>query len=242
MRSAGLMSCSLLCALTVISCAQSGTRTAAKTKLETDKEKLSYAIGMDIAQSLKTFPGELDLPTLQQGLSDARTGKTLLLSKEDAEKVKQTEFAKMRKTGEKDRVAKASDNLKQGTDFLAKNKTADGVITTASGLQYKVIKQGTGAKPKATDIVTVHYVGTTLDGKVFDSSRKRGQPTTFPLANVIPGWTEGLQLMPVGSTYKFFIPSTLAYGERGAGKDIGPNATLQFEVELISIGKPTAGK
>lgn len=129
----------------------------------------------------------------------------------------------------------AEENKKQGVAFLAENTKKEGVVTTASGLQYEVLKPGDGAKPSATDNVTVHYEGKTLDGKVFDSSYKRGSPATFPLNRVIAGWTEGVQLMQEGAKYRFYIPSNLAYGERGAGTDIGPNETLIFDVELIAI-------
>ncbi|MGH9569716.1 MAG: FKBP-type peptidyl-prolyl cis-trans isomerase, partial [Candidatus Angelobacter sp.] len=126
-------------------------------------------------------------------------------------------------------------NKKEGEAFLAANKTKEGVITTPSGLQYKVLKQGTGPKPTTTDKVVCNYKGTLINGKEFDSSYKRGEPATFPVNGVIKGWTEALQLMPVGSKYQLFIPADLAYGERGAGADIGPDATLIFEVELLSI-------
>ncbi len=129
----------------------------------------------------------------------------------------------------------AEENKKAGAAFLAENAKKEGVVTTASGLQYKILKQGDGAKPSAADNVTVHYEGKTLDGKVFDSSYKRGTPATFPLNRVIAGWTEGVQLMQEGSKYRFYIPSDLAYGPRGAGSDIGPNETLIFDVELIAI-------
>lgn len=129
------------------------------------------------------------------------------------------------------------ENKQEGAAFLATNAKKPGVMTAASGLQYQVLTQGSGAKPSATDNVTVHYRGTTIDGKEFDSSYSRGAPATFPLNRVIAGWTEGLQLMPEGSKYRLFIPSNLAYGEQGAGPDIGPNATLIFDVELIKIEK-----
>lgn len=129
----------------------------------------------------------------------------------------------------------AEENKTEGAAFLAENSKKEGVVTTASGLQYQVLTQGDGSKPAATDNVSVHYKGTTLDGKEFDSSYSRGAPATFPLNRVIPGWTEGVQLMPEGSKYRFYIPSDLAYGTRGAGRDIGPNATLIFDVELVKI-------
>ena len=129
----------------------------------------------------------------------------------------------------------AEENKTEGAAFLAENSKKEGVVTTASGLKYQVLTQGDGSKPAATDNVSVHYKGTTLDGKEFDSSYSRGAPATFPLNRVIPGWTEGVQLMPEGSKYRFYIPSDLAYGTRGAGRDIGPNATLIFDIELIKI-------
>ena len=131
----------------------------------------------------------------------------------------------------------ADENKTEGAAFLAENAKKEGITTTSSGLQYKILTQGNGAKPSATNSVTVHYQGTTLDGKEFDSSYKRGEPATFPLNRVIAGWTEGLQLMQEGSKYRFYIPSNLAYGPKGAGRDIGPNATLIFEVELIKVEK-----
>ena len=231
--STGILAASLVC---FVSCQNSDAQ-AQKTSLASDVEKVSYAIGMDIAASLQGFPGELDLASLQQGLADARTGKTTLLSEQEAEEIKQTAFTKMRADGEKDRLAKGTANLTRGAEFLEENKKKDGVVTTESGLQYTFVKQGTGPRPSASDVVTVHYVGTTLDGKEFDSSRKRGEPATFPLSGVIPGWTEGLQLMPVGSTCTLWLPPALAYGDRGAGADIGPNETLIFEVELLSVGQ-----
>jgi FKBP-type peptidyl-prolyl cis-trans isomerase FklB len=131
-------------------------------------------------------------------------------------------------------------NKVEGEAFLAENGKKEGVVTLPDGLQYKILKEGDGAKPKATDTVTVHYRGTLISGTEFDSSYKRKEPVSFPVNGVIAGWTEALQLMKVGSKWQLFIPSTLAYGERGAGPDLGPNATLIFEVELISIGKPEA--
>jgi FKBP-type peptidyl-prolyl cis-trans isomerase len=148
------------------------------------------------------------------------------------QQVAQQQEAKQKVAGEK--------NKTEGEAFLAKNKARKEVKTTASGLQYEVLTEGTGANPKATDTVTVNYKGTLMDGTTFDSSYDRGQPATFVLNQVIPGWTEGVQLMKVGSKYKFYIPSALGYGERGAGGVIGPNAPLVFEVELVSIGQPEA--
>ncbi|MEP7078795.1 MAG: FKBP-type peptidyl-prolyl cis-trans isomerase, partial [Chthoniobacterales bacterium] len=160
------------------------------------------------------------------------------------EQVKETMTAFSKEIMEKQTVTNketGAKNAAAGEKFLAENKTKDGIKVTPSGLQYKVLKDGTGPAPKETDTVEVNYRGTLTDGSEFDSSYKRGQPATFPVNRVIKGWTEGLQLMKVGSKYQFFIPANLAYGERGAGQDIGPNATLLFEVDLISV-KPADGK
>jgi FKBP-type peptidyl-prolyl cis-trans isomerase FklB len=163
-------------------------------------------------------------------------GKTLMTDQEYKEtmtnfrtEMTQKKTAQMKEAGDR--------NKKEGEKFIADNKKKEGVITTASGLQYKIITKGTGASPKATDTVSVHYKGTLIDGKEFDSSYRRGQPASFPVNGVIKGWTEALQLMKEGSKWQLFIPSELAYGDRGAGRDIGPNSTLIFDVELISIKK-----
>jgi FKBP-type peptidyl-prolyl cis-trans isomerase len=204
-------------------------------ELDTEQKKLSYVIGMEIGSSLKSGGADVDFAILSRAIEDALTGKEPLLTVEQAQTIKQAYFQKV----QEQRAAKAQvvgeKNRTEGDAFLAKNKEVEGVVTTDSGLQYQVIKQGEGPKPKATDQVTVNYKGTLLDGTEFDSSYKRGQPATFPVTGVIPGWTEALQLMPVGSTYRLFIPSELAYGERGAGGAIGPNAVLIFEVELQEI-------
>jgi FKBP-type peptidyl-prolyl cis-trans isomerase FklB len=203
--------------------------------LDSAKEKTSYALGMNIAHTVKAQPLDLDQNAFVQGVRDVLFGgKTLMTEDEMAAAlgVLQNEMA-----------AKAAEaakqmgeiNKKEGADFLAANKTKDGVVTLPSGLQYKIITAGTGPKPTAADTVICNYRGTLLNGTEFDSSYKRGQPATFPVGRVIKGWTEALQLMPVGSKWQLFIPSDLAYGERGAGADIAPNATLIFEVELISI-------
>ncbi len=208
---------------------------AEESLLKTKKDKISYAIGMDIGKNLKKQPVELNPETISQGLWDAMNdGKTLMTEQEYMEtmtsfrnELNQKQTAQMKEAGDK--------NKKEGEKFLADNKNKEGVLTTASGLQYKVITKGTGASPKATDTVSVHYKGTLIDGKEFDSSYRRGQPASFPVNGVIKGWTEALQLMKTGSKWQLFIPSDLAYGERGAGRDIGPNSTLLFDVELLSI-------
>ncbi len=199
--------------------------------LKNQKDKVSYIIGMDIGNNLKKQLVDVDLNILAKGLKDALTGaKSLLTEKEIQETM--TAFQK-EMMAKKEEVAKQ--NKKDGEAFLAENKKKEGVKTLPSGLQYKVIKTGTGKKPKSTDTVTVHYRGTLINGTEFDSSYKRGQTVSFPVSGVIPGWTEALQLMEEGAKWQLFIPSNLAYGEKGAGNVIGPNATLIFEIELVSI-------
>jgi len=205
-------------------------------QLDSDNAKLSYAIGMDIGMSLKSLKTDLDRTALEAAINDRLDGSKLKLSEEDAGKAKQAFFKKQAELRAAEQKAAGEKNKADGAAFLADNGKKKGVTTTKSGLQYEVLKQGDGAKPKATDKVTVNYRGTLIDGTEFDSSYKRGQPVTFPLNGVIKGWTEGVQLMSVGSKYKFVLPSDLAYGSRGAGPKIGPDSVLVFEVELISIG------
>jgi FKBP-type peptidyl-prolyl cis-trans isomerase len=208
--------------------------------LKTDKDKASYAIGVNIGSSMHQQGVDVDPDMLALGLKDAMGGGKKLLTDDEM---------KAALTGLRDRVGKvqeekmaqaAAANKKEGDAFLAANKTKEGVVTLPSGLQYKILKAGTGPKPTATDTVICNYKGTLINDTEFDSSYKRGQPATFPVGQVIKGWTEALQLMPVGSKWQLFVPSDLAYGDRGAGPDIGPNATLIFEVELLSI-KPSGG-
>jgi FKBP-type peptidyl-prolyl cis-trans isomerase FklB len=198
--------------------------------LNTEMEKVSYSLGVNVAKSVKSQGLEsIDSDAIAKAFKDVFEGNTLEISEEEANIVLQDYFGKL--ANEKQKV-----NVEAGQKFLDENAKRDGVITTATGLQYEVLKEGSGDSPKETDNVTVHYHGTLIDGTVFDSSVDRGQPATFPVNGVIPGWVEALQLMNAGAKYKLFIPSNLAYGERGAGGAIGPNATLVFEVELISIG------
>jgi FKBP-type peptidyl-prolyl cis-trans isomerase len=193
---------------------------------------LGVLIGENNKQQMKSVPGadQLDKKILIAAFEKAFLGDSVQMKPEKANEKIQQFFNQMAK-------AEGDKALKEGDEFLAKNKTKSGVITTASGLQYEIIKAGTGPKPKADDEVKCHYKGTLIDGKVFDSSIDRGEPVVFPVSRVIPGWTEALQLMPVGSKWKLYIPSSLAYGESGAGQDIKPNSTLIFEVELIEIVK-----
>ena len=208
---------------------------AAPATLTTQKDKISYALGMNIGTGLHRQPVELNPDVVAQGLKDALSGGKTLLTVEEAQTIlkaaqddlRTKQEAKMKEAGEA--------NRKEGDAFLAANKDKEGVVTLPSGLQYKILKQGAGAKPTASDSVVCNYRGALINGTEFDSSYKRGEPATFPVGGVIKGWTEALQLMPVGSKWQLFVPSALAYGERGAGADIGPNATLIFEVELLSI-------
>ncbi|MDR3416354.1 MAG: FKBP-type peptidyl-prolyl cis-trans isomerase [Nevskia sp.] len=208
--------------------------------LSSEQQQFGYAIGYDIGHSLAQIKDNVDLKSLEKGLEESAAGQTARLTDKQREDVKNNVAQKIRAKQQADREAAAKKNQDDGDKFLADNGKKAGVKTTASGLEYEVITEGKGDHPTAQDKVTVNYKGTLLDGTVFDSSYDRGQPVSFPLGNVIPGWTEGVQLMTPGSKYKFYIPSKLAYGERGAGAKIGPNQTLTFEVELISIDKNTA--
>ena len=210
---------------------------AAVDKLTTERQKVSYMVGLDMAKGLSQVKDEVELAIVLQAVEDAVAGKTLLLSEQEAQTVRQAFIQKLTAAQQAKQQEAAGKNKAEGEAFLAKNKSKPGVKTTASGLQYEVITEGKGPKPAATDQVKVHYVGTLLDGTKFDSSIDRGEPATFGLNGVIPGWTEALQLMPVGSKYKLYVPSNLAYGDRGTPGPIGPNATLVFEVELLEIVK-----
>lgn len=203
--------------------------------LKDQKEKLSYALGMDLGNQLRKMSIEVDPDLFGKGLKDALTGsKTLLTEAEVRAAVSEMQAALKLRVAQA-RKAEAENNKKAGDAFLAENQKKEGVVTLPSGLQYRILKAGDGKKPTIDGTVVCHYRGTLVDGTEFDSSYKRNQPATFPVKGVIKGWTEALQLMPVGSKWQLFIPPDLAYGERGAGTAIGPNATLIFEVELISI-------
>ena len=205
--------------------------------LKTAVDSASYAIGIktgaNYRTNLKTLPGgEANIDDLIAGFIQAIKGDSaaMKMTPETAQQYLQTYFVEAS-------AKEAAQNKEAGEKFLAENKTKEGVITTESGLQYKVEKEGTGEKPTAADRVKVHYTGTLLDGTKFDSSVDRGEPAEFGVSQVIRGWTEGLQIMPAGSKYIFWIPSDLAYGERGAGQDIKPNSVLKFEVELLEVIK-----
>ena len=208
---------------------------AEEMTLKSEKDKVSYIIGREIGNNLKSQAIDVEPEILARGIKDAFSGAKPIMTEEEMREV-MTAFQK-EVMAKRQELAKqlGEKNKKEGESFLAQNKTKEGVKTLPSGLQYKVIKSGTGKKPKATDTVTTQYRGTLTDGTEFDSSYSRGQPATFPVNGVIPGWTEALQLMEEGAKWQVFVPPNLAYGERGAGPKIGPNATLIFEIELISV-------
>jgi FKBP-type peptidyl-prolyl cis-trans isomerase len=215
-----------------------GTRTP--LTLKTEKDKVSYAIGVNIGKSMRKDTVDIDPAIFSRGMKDALAGGKLLLT-DDEMKAALTKLQSGLRAKQEEATQKAGEiNKKTGEDFLAQNKTKEGVVALPDGLQYKILKEGTGPKPTATDTVVCNYRGTLIDGTEFDSSYKRGQPATFPVSGVIKGWTEAVQLMPVGSKWQVFLPADLAYGNRGAGPDIGPNATLIFEVELLSIQNKAA--
>jgi len=206
-----------------------------KTELKTRLDSVSYSIGVDVARNFKIQGVDLNLDMFVKGLRDIFEGSPLRCSDSGMEAVTNT-YQRELMAKQSERAAQAgAKNKAEGVAFLEANKKKPGVVTTPSGLQYKIVKAGTGRKPLMSDTIVVNYKGTLIDGKEFDSSFKRGTPATFRLGDVIRGWTEALQLMPVGSTWEIYLPSDLAYGDRGAGADIGPNATLIFEVELLAI-------
>jgi len=206
-----------------------------KTTLKTEKDKVSYIIGTDIAKNLKKQGIDIDPDMLFKGLKDAFTEQKLALSDSEIQQVMMAFQQEMMAKQSEKAGEIAEKNQKEGAEFLAANKKKDSVITLPSGLQYKVLVEGSGKMPAINDTVTTNYRGTLIDGTEFDNSYKRGEPATFPVRGVIPGWTEALQHMKVGAKWLLFVPSGLAYGEQGAGQTIGPNATLIFEVELLSI-------
>jgi FKBP-type peptidyl-prolyl cis-trans isomerase FklB len=211
----------------------------AAPELKTDKDKLSYALGMNLGENFRKQGLDVDPAILVKAFAEAfNTGKTAM-SEEDMKTVLTAAAANIRKKQAAEQAEKGEQAQKDGQKFLADNKAKDSVVTLPSGLQYKILKQGTGEKPTSEDTVICNYKGTLIDGTEFDASEKHGGPASFPVKGVIAGWTEALQLMPVGSKWQLFVPSSLAYGAQGP-PGIGPNATLIFEVELVSIQKAAA--
>lgn len=231
-----------LLASVVLGAAIVNSYAATEAALTTDNEKLSYSIGVDLGSNIKKQGIDINVPALALGIQDAMTGKSLKMTDEQMKdslvKFQKDLMAKRTKQFEE----QADKNKAQGMAFLKDNKAKPGVVETKSGLQYKIVKSGTGIKPSKEDTVTVEYTGRLINGTVFDSTEKTGKPATFKLDQVIPGWTEALQLMPAGSTWEIFVPAELAYGERNIGGLIGPNETLIFNVHLLSVDKAGAAK
>ena len=227
----------LISGLTV-SCNNMTGGSGGEVSIETPEDSVSYSAGVSVANNLKAQTEDFNIEVLLKGMSDVLTeGKELAISEEQCTQIIQAYAMKKQQEMAAEGQKEASENLEKGQAFLEENATKEGITTTESGLQYEVLKEGEGAAPTAEDEVTVHYHGTTIDGTVFDSSVERGEPATFPLNGVIRGWTEGLQLMKTGAKYKFYIPSDLAYGAQRRSEEIGPNETLIFEVELLSISE-----
>jgi FKBP-type peptidyl-prolyl cis-trans isomerase len=232
MKTKSMVGLLIIALVTVTSCNQmkNSTLKIGAVKLVTPTDTASYALGVNMASNVKNMGmDEINLQVFAKAFQDVYASEKLLITEAESNPILQAYFSKLMET-------KAASTLAEGQTWLAENGKKSGVTTTASGLQYEVMREGTGAKPTAASTVKVHYHGTTTDGKVFDSSVDRGEPVEFPLSGVIKGWTEGVQLMSVGSKYKFFIPGDLAYGPRPPqGSGIAPNATLVFEVELLEI-------
>ena len=247
-----LLACAITASIALVACNKEEAKTtsadetkgkpaasASAGKYETNIQKVSYGIGMNIAKNFKQQNIDLDVSAFSAGIKDGLAGKEPAIDQDTIMKAMQ-EFQKeqMEKMAN-ERKVKEDKNKAEAEKFFADNATKEGVVTTESGLQYKVIRKGEGGKkPAPTDTVVVHYKGTLLDGEEFDSSYSRNQPATFPVSNVIPGWTEGLQLMAEGDKFELYIPSELAYGAGGAGAKIGPHAALKFEVELLNVVNP----
>ncbi len=209
------------------------------SSLNNDTDKISYSIGVDLGSTIQSKGISINVPAMAQGINDGISGDStkLLLKPEEMKEVLAMFQKNMMAKATAQFESLAKDNQTKGSEFLKANKDKPGVVTLPSGLQYKIVTEGKGPKPKATDTVTVEYKGTLINGTEFDSTDASGKPATFALNQVIRGWTEGLQLMPVGSTWEFYVPSQLAYGSRSVGNVIGPNETLIFTVKLISIAK-----
>lgn len=231
-----LFTASVLCSVAFQAAIAADTPAAASAStLTNEADKISYSIGVDIGQSFRKQNIQINSDLFMTGLKDGQSDKQSLLSKEEIYQTLVNLQNRLAQQQAETMAQQAKDNLAKGEAFLAKNKTATGIKTTTSGLQYRVIKEGKGAAPKPGDIVTTHYRGHLIDGTEFDSSYKRNEPATFTVNAVIPGWTEALQLMTPGSKFELFIPSNLAYGSQGIGRIIGPNETLIFEIELLSV-------
>jgi FKBP-type peptidyl-prolyl cis-trans isomerase len=224
----------LAMALFVSSCGGGGTTV---TSLDTEEMQASYAYGMDVATSMLRAGMDLDVDAFVQGFRDTLEGRTPLLSGPERMQIMQQYAAKMREEQMARAEAAASENLAAGDAFLAENKEKEGVVTTSTGLQYIILEEGTGKRPKADSTVKVNYIGTLIDGTKFDSSYDRGEPVEFPLSGVIPAWTEGVQLIKEGGKIRLFAPPALAYRDRGAPPVIGPNETLIFDIELLEVVK-----
>ena len=225
----------LLTTLLSIALLSSVCHAQGKLELKDQKDKESYSLGYQFGQSLKSQGVDINLDIYGSGIKDAFGGKEPQMSQEEIRATLTSLQQRLMAAQQKELKEKAAKNLEEGKKFLVENQKKGGIKTLPSGLQYKVLTEGSGKMPKAEDTVTVNYKGTLIDGTEFDSSYKRGQPATFQVKGVIKGWTEALQLMKQGAKWQLFIPPDLAYGDRGAGRDIGPNATLIFEVELISV-------
>jgi FKBP-type peptidyl-prolyl cis-trans isomerase FklB len=205
--------------------------------LTTDKEKLSYSIGADLGKNFKSQGIDINPEALAKGMQDGMSGTQLILTEQQMKDVLNKFQKELMAKRSAELNKKSDENKVKGEAFLAQNKAKTGITVLPSGLQYKIIEAGKGAKPGKTDTVTVEYTGHLIDGTVFDSTEKTGKPATFQVSQVIPGWTEALQLMPAGSTWEIYVPSTLAYGPRSVGGPIGPNETLVFKIHLISVKK-----
>jgi len=225
----------IFAAVTLTACDTGKEAEEGPVVLNTLDEKVSYALGMDQAANLQRMGAEVIPVLVARGLRDALEGENVALAEEEARRILTEYRQQLMQRHNQERSQQGAKNLEEGAKYLAENKTKSGVVTTDSGLQYKVLEEGSGPSPSANDRVKVHYRGTLLDGTEFDSSYKRGNPTTFNVSGLIAGWTEALQLMKVGSKWELVIPAELAYGERGSGPFIGPHATLVFQVELLEI-------
>ena len=214
---------------------EDAAKTEGGTAITTDAQRMGYSLGASMGRQFRNDKLQVDAEALAKGVREGFTLDKLALTDEEVaagmQQLQKTHTERM----QAEQKAAADKNLAEGETFLKENATKEGVVTTESGLQYKIVTAGEGPKPGAEDVVKVHYRGTLIDGTEFDSSYKRGEPVTFPVGGVIPGWVEALQLMPVGSKWELYIPSGLAYGPGGAGSQIGPNSALKFEVELLSI-------